>query len=611
MIYKWHRSLSLIIAIPVLLWAASGFMHPLMTNIRPKIATQSLIPFPVDSSRIKVSLQAALRQHHLDSIANFRLVHIDTNWFYQVQPATHYASGTVGVNSFAGNGQPASSGYPAGTANIPVYLSCTNGNALPAGDWLYAQYLARQFLEGADVNASVASSSLSTKAAHLSGALSSMKMPGLSKGTPGVSSLAGSAADIDYATPAAHDCCGAATDCVLNPVKGAKVSNVSLLKEYDPEYKSINKILPVYRVSFDRPDRIRIYVETTRDRFSFAMDKDRFVFDRIFTLVHTWGWLEFLGKGKLVVEFSLIAMAFLSTLLGIYIFFTTKTKKPKGNELLKARLLHRYTSITIALFTLMFTFSGAFHVVSKFREDTRNRFFVSPSFAADGLTFDVTRLQQLVAAPITDVSLVRMYGRSYWQITTQQRQSGRAPSQQEGVGSAAGIASPATHSGDLMKDRQVAASQVTYLQTDSPYTALPQGELKYAAWLAATFSGLAAKDVLSTEPVLRFNSEYNFADKRLPVWKVSFASNNNERYYVETSTGRLSKRVTNSSMVEEYSFAFLHKHEFLGWAGKGVKDFSTMFWALAQIVLVTVGLMLYFKYRKRRVNKRMSRSRPV
>jgi hypothetical protein len=120
-IYQLHRRLSIIIAIPVLLWAISGFMHPIMTNIRPAIATQGIPPVAIDSSRIRFPLVEALHKHHLDSFSNFRLVHIDTNWFYQVQPV----------------------------AGTPVYLSCTNGNVLTAGDWLYAQYLARQFLEGA------------------------------------------------------------------------------------------------------------------------------------------------------------------------------------------------------------------------------------------------------------------------------------------------------------------------------------------------------------------------------------------------------------------------------------------------------------------------------
>ena len=86
-LYKLHRQLSIIIAIPVFLWASSGFMHPLMTNIRPAIATQGWPAVAVDSSRLRVSLVTALRKHHLDSFANVRLVHIDTNWFWQVLPA--------------------------------------------------------------------------------------------------------------------------------------------------------------------------------------------------------------------------------------------------------------------------------------------------------------------------------------------------------------------------------------------------------------------------------------------------------------------------------------------------------------------------------------------
>src|SRR6202000_2257295 len=94
------------------------------------------------------------------------------------------------------------------------------------------------------------------------------------------------------------DCCGAATECVLHPAHGAKVTNVSLVSAFDNEYKSINRLLPVYKVSFDRADGIRVYVETTQDRFSFAMDNRRAVFDEIFRLFHTCGWLDGLGHSR-------------------------------------------------------------------------------------------------------------------------------------------------------------------------------------------------------------------------------------------------------------------------------------------------------------------------
>ena len=64
-IYKWHRTTSLIIAIPVFLWALSGFMHPIMTTFRPKVGTQFLPPQAIDSSKIKLPLQIKSIYHIL------------------------------------------------------------------------------------------------------------------------------------------------------------------------------------------------------------------------------------------------------------------------------------------------------------------------------------------------------------------------------------------------------------------------------------------------------------------------------------------------------------------------------------------------------------------
>lgn len=513
-IYSWHRTASLIIAIPVLLWAASGFMHPLMTNIRPKVATQWMMPKVVDSAKIKVPLQEALLKNHIDSFTNFRLIHIDTNWFYQVQR---------------------------GRDKEPVYLSTLTGKSLTAGNQLYAQYIAKVYLEGQQGDSG--------------------------KITP-------------HPTQAVEqDCCDAAASCVLNNTKGSKVANVSYLTSFDDEYKSINRLLPVYKVAFERTDGIRVYVETTQDKFAFAMDDKRRTFDRIFTLIHTWTWLDFLGKGKLLVEFLLVALAFLTTCMGVYIFFTTKHKKVKGNELVKARRNHRYTSIVIALFTLMFTFSGAYHALAKFKDDTRNSFYNEHWFAASTCNFDYKLLQSQLKDPITNISLAAMdKGLTYWQVNTKFQNA---------------IARK-----DLMKDAQVSPPNAVYINT-ADNTVLPEGEVVYARFLAKIFSGHADSEVLSVSPVTKFTNEYNFTDKRLPVWKVSYAANSNERYYVETSTGKLSKSINDRDLAEGYSFAFFHKHEFMAWGGKGLKDFSTMFWAFAQIVMVTIGLMLYFKWRKK------------
>ena len=522
-IYQWHRTISLIIAIPVLLWAGSGFMHPIMTNIRPKIATQWLAPKIIDSSKIKVSLQDALLQNHIDSFTNFRIVHIANNWFYQVQR---------------------------GENKEPIYLATLTGKLLVSGDWLYAQYLARQFLEGQepDVNAT--------------------RDPVLQKS--------------DEST---HDCCDAATATVLDNIRGVKIKDASYLTAFNSEYKSINRLLPVYRVSFNRPDGIRIYVETKQDRFSFAIDNKRKLFSRVFVLIHTWGWLDFLGKGKLLIEWILVSLAFLSTLFGIYLFFSTKSKPVKGNQLIRSRRSHRYTSISISVFTLFFTFSGAYHAFSKLSVDKRDQIYTDYVYPRAAIHFSFQDIQKITQNPILNISIVHMDNTDYWQVVKKNETS-------------------PLHN-DLMKDSGIPMPAIAYYQLDK-MKELTDGETKYAKFLATKFSGYPSDKIISLEPVTKFTGDYNFADKKLPVWRISYDENSHDRLFVETSTGKLSKRINTPGLWEDYSFNFLHKHEFLAWAGKSWKDFSTMFWAMAQIAVVIVGLQFYFKLRKSRKVKQQS-----
>lgn len=512
-IYKWHRTCSIIIAIPVLLWACSGFMHPIMTNLRPAISTQSIPQDTIDKSRLKLTLQQALERNKIDTVYSARLVHIDTNWFYQVSVSRRY--------------------------NL-WYISAKNGNVLPKGDWLYAQYLARIFLEG------------SPKKDHKKTAMT-MPMPE----TGGM------------------DCCGEAASTVLNNKTGAPVANVSLVTKFDEEYNSIYCLLPVYRVDFKRDDHIRIYVETGQDRFSIAVDQNRANFTKFFSLVHTWGWINFLGKGRLFVEIFFAGLGFVTALMGLYIFFTTKSKKSKGNRLVKSRRLHRFTAIVAVIFTLMFTFSGCYHAFSKLSLAEKEVKTITHGFAASSLHLDLDSLRNLVKKPIANFGLAQIGGKGYWQVYAQQQ----------------------TGNKDLMKDMSAAPIAVTYVDIAN-HSILNNGDEVYARELATQFSRHRAKDIVSTELTTHFTDEYNFTDKRLPVWKVNYPFNHHERFYVETSTGTLAKQTNDRDLMEGYSFALFHKHHYMDFAGKTPRDISTMIGAGLQILMVTIGLVLYFRWRR-------------
>jgi len=498
-LYLLHRRLSIIIALPVLLWASSGLMHPVMTNIRPAVVTQVYAAVVVPSGRVFLPLDSVLGRRHIDSIAAVRLVHIDTSWFYQVR--------TVG-------------------GAVPMYVSCTSGKVLPMGDWLYAQWLARYFLEGGGGH--------------------------------------GSSGPVD-------DCCGAATDVVLHPAAGAAVGNVSVLTAFDNEYKSINRLLPVYRVDFERADGIKIYVETAQDRFSFAMDRRRAVFDAFFRICHTWSWLDGLGRGRMVVEVGVALTAFVTAALGIWIFFATRRKTRGG------RRLHRVTAIVAVLFTLLWSFSGGYHAFTKLVTPA-DPVIVPAHFAAAGLSPDWGRLSSAVGKPVTNWGVARIGAEDYWRVSLQ-------------GGSLCYVG---------MRD----------------YRVLPDADRRYAVALASRYAEMRRGTVGGVgraigeatgehglEPgearlLTAFDDEYNFSDKRLPVWRVVTGGAGHERVYVETCSGELAARMDDALYAEGYSFSVFHKHHFMDWGGKKVRDASTIWWASLQVILVLVGLFLFFRTRK-------------
>jgi hypothetical protein len=529
-IYKWHRISSLIIAIPVLLWAISGFMHPLMTTIKPQVATQTLQPQPIDPATLHIPLSMALEQNKVQDFHNMRLIHIDTNWFYQVQLK---------------NGTP------------PVYLSTTNGKTLRNGDKLYAQYIAKLFLQG--------QANLPAVAANDEHSDHGNAMPQATSAHPDSMRIAHAvmnAAIVNTSEPASsHDCCDAATSCVLADTSGSLVESVELVTDFNKEYKYVNRLLPVYKVTFDRADGIRIYVETTQDRFAFAIDNRRAGFDRFFGLFHTWDWLNATGKFKYVLMVTITLLGFLTTIMGLYIFFITKSKKGK-QPIAKTRKTHRIVSLIASAFTLMFTFSGGLHALEKLNTPDPVADNLSNRIPATDVSLDYTRLQAAVPSEqICDLSIANIDTTLYWRVLTKNK-------------------------------------KVFYI-SNPHYQLLPNGEEQHAISLASSFSGHSAREVMKMERITKFAGEYGFINKRLPVWKMSYASNSHERYYVETSTGKCAAHFTDKDMFEGYSFALLHKHHFMDWAGKSARDVSTMIAAGLQVIMVLVGLFLFYRWIKR------------
>ena len=474
-IYKLHRGLSIIIAIPVIMWTLSGIMHPIMTSFKPNIKNQFVKENAIDTSKIKISPKDALIKNNITSVLNFRIVEINKHFYYQVK-----------IN---------------GKQEL-LYLSTSDGVILPNGDKHYANVFAKKILGD----------------------------------------------------------------------EAAQILTTELITDFNEEYVSINRLLPAYKVNFDREDGIRLYVDTYGERMALAMDNRRSFFNSFFVNFHSLKFLSCFGNFQTFALVLLSSLAFLTSCMGIYIWFVIARKNKNTNEKTKYRRWHRKVAIATSITTLLFTFSGAFHAFEKFTPDNRLNYFCTSDINVNLLTPDWNKITSAVSQeyPVINISIVKMNSKYYWQVY-----------QKGSEGS----------------------SQKTYLDTED-YSILQKGDSQYASFLANTFSGNQNSEISGTEEIVKFGGEYGFVNKRLPVMKIQYNKNDNERYYVETLTGNLSVKVQDKDMLEGYSFAMFHKYHFMDFLGKSGRDILTVIAAVANLLVTILGIILLVRFIRNKKTKK-------
>ncbi|WP_165784618.1 PepSY domain-containing protein [Solitalea longa] len=485
--------LSIIIAIPVIMWTLSGFMSPIMSSFKPKVKNQFLASKSIDLSKVKVSLDSALLKNRIECISNFRLVELDGKIYYQIRKVAD---------------------------NRLTYIDAQSAAIDSAAAENYAMKIAKQFL-------------------------------------------------------------GDST---------AKVTGVSFIQNFDEEYLDNNRLLPVYRVDFNRYDNTRLYVDPASDRMGLATNDSRAAFSIFFRNFHSWQFLEKLGPFRSAVLVFLAGISFITAVMGIYIVCITKSKKVNSsNSSLKYRRLHRQIGIIASITMLMFTFSGAYRAFVKLEPDTRQLYSINDEFKAAHLSFSFDSIAKRYS--VKNVSLAKLNGTNYLRIV-----------------SPPNATNAECHKKD--KDASQHHMEMKSLPDVIQYVSitdlkeLPDGEEAFAKNMACNFSRQSPENIISVTSVTAFDDDYSMMNKRLPVYKVQFNANNNERWYVETSSGKLATKVNDVDARERFSFSKLHMFHFSHGMGKSTRDLLLVFAALVNLLAALTGtvlLVIWYKKKKPKV----------
>ncbi|WP_294961517.1 PepSY domain-containing protein [uncultured Flavobacterium sp.] len=383
------------------------------------------------------------------------------------------------------------------------------------------------------------------------------------------------------------------------------VKNSEVVTEFTSQYKYVNRYLPVYKLSFDRPDAMQVYVETSSSKLATYNPISRQAFIWFFDTFHNWSFIDAISNNsvRIITMILLLSIIGFSALSGILIYGLLWKQFKKTDSLAPKKGLrkyHRQIGIWISLFTLTFAFSGAYHATTKWDPYTLSQMVYEPTFvtkeipkANNNLNLDWNRFQ--------NISLIMLNDSTYYRCQLLEKNTKR-------------FKIPKSDSKWTKKEDQ--KSEAIYINAATNKVA-PNLDLEYAEFLAYYFTDGAPKasccemietseddslpsfeniKLLESKVLTDFDSrEYGFVNKRLPVVKLAYDTPQKTTYFIETSTSRLAAVVNNSDRVEGYSFAILHKFLFMDWAGKNIRDLATVLAALSILIVSILGFILFLK----------------
>lgn len=391
------------------------------------------------------------------------------------------------------------------------------------------------------------------------------------------------------------------------------VASAERLTHYTAEYKFINRLLPVWKITLARPDGMAVFIETGQSRLGTFNNRARTTFLWVFGMLHNWDFLDALPRplhlGIMLVFTTIIWLSALSGLV-IYGLVRPKLRQPRSaqDRVGWLRRRHRTLGLWVAFVTFTFALSASYHLWQKFTPDRRDEVARTTAFAASDLTWPLTAALT-GPAPVQRVSLARVGGQPYYRLMSQ------------GVDGQLTAQYRSTRDGQLLPDGELRyarelgrefwarlRSQPAPAGITATSAAASLADCCAAPSLAAETStaiGTPAaspvptpSDLLSPELVTKFAGEYGFVNKRLPVVKLALAGPGHPALYVEPGTGRLAALVTDGDRREGLSFAVLHKFFLMDWAGKNVRDLVAMFSALGVLTVTLYGLALLLRTRR-------------
>lgn len=361
-------------------------------------------------------------------------------------------------------------------------------------------------------------------------------------------------------------------------IKNAEISDVTFQTAFDGAYPWVNRLLPVYKIQFDTEDNRTAFIYTELGALGNLTNDYKTTMQSIFGFLHTFNWLNDYENPRVILMLLLLLTLFAIVLTGTLMVFMMKSRKMP----LK-RKLHRLVSYIIWLPLLLFTFSGIYHLLQYSYVDSKRGLQLGESFKIDTKQFTdgVDWLANYSDVKLNGISIIEVdEGKLLYRLSIPQgRQAMKIGRQQR-------------FDGMPLEKPAIYFDVATGLESDIT-------DKEMAIYYASKRVGLDSSLITGTHLVTHFSPNYDFRNKRLPVWQVSYNTEAGDKLFIDPASGILVDRLVNVEKYESYSFSFLHKWNFLSpFVGRMPRDIIIVIVLSLSIIATIIGYIMLIARRK-------------
>lgn len=368
-------------------------------------------------------------------------------------------------------------------------------------------------------------------------------------------------------------------------LKNTPIQDTRLQTEFDNSYPWVNRLLPVYRVSFASEDQRTAFIYTELGSMSGLTNDLRTTLQGFFRTLHTWNWLDNYENPRvfLMLIFLLVLLALAITGLNMLLLL----KNRKNNT---QKVWHRYLAYIVCMPLLFFTASGIFHLLQNSNAAPNKSLELGDAFSLSSERFsnNNTWIEKYTNTPLNAVSIIEGPEQQlFYRVSMPSGKSGKAISKQQRF------------------KGKTKESKAIYINAQNGELSNSLNDQTVAEYFAKQHIDHNTQSLGEANLVKRFGPLYDFRNKRLPVWQFDVNGNKAQKIFIDPATGMLVDSVDNSARVERYSFTFLHKWNFLTpFTGRKNRDVIIVIILSLSILLTLLGYYLLFtKGRVKNKNK--------